>query len=67
MKRITLVQVNKALRAASLDCELVKGSGYFYFQGPAVDMAQEQGVYGVYRLSDLSIEQWIQEAKERSQ
>lgn len=67
MKRITLAQVNKALKDASFDCELVKGRGYFYFQGPAVDLAGEQGVYGVYRLSDLSIEQWIQEAKERSE
>jgi len=65
MKRTTLAQVNKALKTDGIDCQLVKGQGYFYFEGPAVDTAFEQGVYGVFRLSDFSVDQWVEEAKER--
>lgn len=65
MKRVTLAEVNKALKVNGIDCELIKGQGYFYFQGPAVETAFEQGVYSVFRLSDLSVEQWVEEAKER--
>lgn len=31
----------------------------------AVGTAFEQGVYGVFRLSDFSVDQWVEEAKER--
>lgn len=65
MARVTIKQVNKALEAAGIKAELVKGDGYFYFHGEAMDNAAEQGVYGVYRLGELSVERWVQEAKER--
>lgn len=63
--RTTLAAVNKALAAAGIDAELVKGRGYFYFAGSAVDCAKEQGVYGVFRLSDLSVTQWVEEARSK--
>lgn len=63
--KVTLKAVNQAIKNAGLDCELVKGAGYFYVQGPDADCAQEQGIYGVRLLSDLSIERWVEEAKER--
>lgn len=63
--RVTLTAINKAIKDAGLNCELVKGYGYFYIQGPDADCAQEQGVYGVRLLSDLSIDRWVEEAKER--
>jgi len=63
--RTTLAAVNKALAAAGIDAELVKGRGYFYFAGSAVDYAEEQGVYGVFRLSDLSVSQWVEEARSK--
>lgn len=66
MARVTINAINKAIAEAGLDCEIVKGSGYFYFQGKSVECAKEQGVYGVYRLSDISIEEWVKEAKKRS-
>lgn len=61
----TLAAVNKALAAAGIDAELVKGRGYFYFVGSDMDYAEEQGVYGVFRLSDLSVTQWVEEARSK--
>ena len=63
--RTTLAAVNKALAAAGIDAELVKGRGYFYFVGSDMDYAKEQGVYGVFRLSDLSVTQWVEEARSK--
>lgn len=63
--RTTLAAVNKALTAAGIDAELVKGRGYFYFVGSDMDYAEEQGVYGVFRLSDLSVTQWVEEARSK--
>lgn len=63
--RTTLAAVNKALAAAGIDAELVKGRGYFYFVGSDMDCAEEQGVYGVFRLSDLSVTQWVEEARSK--
>ena len=60
---LSLKKVNKALAAEGLKMELVKGAGYFYFLGEDVDLARE-GVY-VYRLNELSLETWIEEAKSR--
>lgn len=63
--RTTLAAVNKALASAGIDAELVKGRGYFYFVGSDMDYAEEQGVYGVFRLSDLSVTQWVEEARSK--
>lgn len=63
--RVTLSAVNKALAHAGIKAELVRGEGYFYFVGDDVDLSEEQGVYGVYRLSELSVERWVQEAKDK--
>lgn len=60
--RVTLKAVNKALNSAGVGAELFKGDGYYYFIGNAMNHCQEQGVYGVRLLSDLSIEQWVEEA-----
>lgn len=65
MSRVTIKRVNEALKAAGIDAELVAAKDYFYFSGPAMDLVQEQGVYGVYRLNDLSLERWVAEAKEK--
>lgn len=67
MERITLKRVNAALKAEGIDAELVRGEGYFYFTGKAMDTVQEQGVYGVYRLGELSVERWVAEAKAKMQ
>ena len=59
--RRTLATVNKAIAAAGIPAELVKGKGYFYFVGDTVDTSVP-GVY-VNALNELSVESWIEEAK----
>lgn len=57
---LTLKQVNKAIVAKGIAAELVKGEGYYYFIGDAVDGAFTTSV-GVYRLNQLPLEQWLAE------
>lgn len=58
---VTIKQVNKALKVAGFNnAELVKGKGYFYFAGEDTDFFEAAGVYGVYRLSALTVEQWVE-------
>lgn len=59
MCRTTINAVNRAIAEAGFEAELVKATGgYFYFAGPAVELAHETGV-AVYRLSDLTVDQWV--------
>lgn len=55
--------VNKAIAEAGIRAQLVRGTGYYYFVGDDVSLARETGVYGVYRLNDLTLEQWLEEAR----
>ena len=55
--------INHAIKDAGLRMELIKGRGYFYFIGPDVNPHAE-GVY-VFTLNQLSVSQWVQEARER--
>jgi hypothetical protein len=59
----TLKKVNAELTRADIRADLVKDDGYFYFVGQDVELAQEQGVYGVFLLNNLSLEQWVEEAR----
>lgn len=61
--KATKKTIDQALKAAGLDAEIFKGKGYFYFVGASVDLAYEQGVYGVARFSDLSVDRWVEECK----
>ena len=54
--------VNKAIKQAGINAELVRGDGYFYFAGEDVEMSPRSIVY-VPRLNDLTIEDWVQEAQ----
>lgn len=58
----TIRQVNKALKANGIDGELVHGKGYYYFSGNSFDRCRETAIY-TYRLSVLTIEQVLNEAK----
>lgn len=60
---LTLKKVNAALKQHGISGELVRAEGYFYFWGDDFDLTKEQGVYGVARLNDLSLERWLEEAK----
>lgn len=57
---ITVRQVNAALKEAGANCELVKGTGYYWFDGDDVQLAPSTSVM-VNALSQLSVEQWIEE------
>jgi hypothetical protein len=59
---LTLKTVNKKLKDLGYDVELVKGEDYFYFCGPSIDLRQSTSVM-VYRLNQLSLDQWIDELK----
>jgi len=56
----TRATVNKSIKHFG-DIELVKGDGYFYFVGGSVNI-DASGVY-VYSIKELTLTQWIEEAK----
>jgi hypothetical protein len=55
--------VNKAIAAGGINLELVAGDGYFYFVGPGTENLSTASVM-VYRLNELSLDQWMTEARE---
>lgn len=61
-KRVTKKQIDKALKKAGIDGEIFRGDGYQYFIGKSFDKAYTTSVM-VPRLSDLSVERWVEEAK----
>ena len=61
MRTLTIAQVNKAIESLG-EIELVKGRGYFYFVGESVSV-DASGVY-VNAIGQLTLEQWVNEAKE---
>lgn len=48
------------LRDRGIDAVLMNGRGYFYFSGPAVELASSTSVW-VYRLNRLTMSQWMGE------
>ena len=61
MARLTINNVNKALAAAGIEAELVKGNGYFWFSCLEALLWTTSCVY-VSRLSDLpTVEAWVAE------
>lgn len=62
-KKITLKDVNKAIK--SMGYELKKGRGYFYFWplGDS-DMLDKESV-AVYRVDGYTLDQWIAELEEK--
>lgn len=58
--KVTRKMVNDALRARGRDESLREGGGYFYFGGgDAVNWLSSSVM--VKKLSDLTLEQWLQE------
>lgn len=55
--------IDKAIKKAGIDAEIFKGNGYFYFVGGSINLAEQQGVYGVARFADLSVDRWVEECK----
>jgi hypothetical protein len=62
--RLTYKLVNAAIKAqVGAGIELVRGKGYHYFAGDNAD-AFDDSVY-VFHLHQLTLEQWVAEAKKR--
>jgi hypothetical protein len=61
--KATKKTIDVALKENGLEAEIFKGNGYFYFVGTSVNLASEQGVYGVARFADLSVDRWVEECK----
>lgn len=59
---ITIKIVNRVLKENGINAELVKGDGYYWFDGPDVEFAFTTSVM-VCRINDLSLESWLYEAK----
>lgn len=59
--------INSAIRKLGVSAELVRGDSYLYFSGEAVELAKESIVGGVYRVSDLTLDQWLAELDSRVQ
>jgi hypothetical protein len=58
-----LATVNKAIAAAGIKLELVKGAGYFYFVALDPTWLSDMPSVMVYRLNDLTAAQWMDEAQ----
>lgn len=63
--RITLARIQRAIERAGIPLELVRGAGYQYFvhdpEGQP-DLYRDHSVMVCY-LSQLTIEQWLAEAR----
>lgn len=57
---LTLGKINEAIYIRGIDAVLMRGRGYFYFSGPAVELASSTSVW-VYLLNDLTLSQWMAE------
>jgi hypothetical protein len=56
--RVTLKNINKAIKAAGGTEELVRGNGYFYFVGDDTPKWERASVYTMF-LSDFTVDEWV--------
>ena len=61
MTNLRIATVNKAVNHPNV--ELVKGAGYFYFVYDKGEAYKTRSVM-VYSLNELSLDQWVDEAKD---
>ncbi len=65
-KRLTTSAISKAVRALGYkNVTLRAGKGYYYWTGGVASKFFEQGVYGIRRLNDMSLQHWVNDFKER--
>ena len=64
MPRLTINNINAALKAAGFDAEVVKGDGYFWFDSEESIMWYTSSV-SVCRLHHLGdVEKWVDEYRQ---
>jgi hypothetical protein len=59
----TCRSITQALAAEGRQIELVRGTGYFYFNSLAPECYETESVY-VNTLNQLSREEWLQQGRE---
>ena len=59
MAKLTIANVNKALKAAGFDAELVKGKGYLWFDGDEASNWYTSSVEVCYLNHIPTVEGWI--------
>lgn len=60
-----LLTINREITKQGIALELVKGNDYFYFVGEDLD-TRESSMVMVPRINDLSLYEWINEARDKS-
>lgn len=58
---ITCASVNAALKKLGAEERLVRGKDYFYFTDGDSHKWPQTAIYGVARVSDMTVERWIEE------
>lgn len=60
--RLSVSTVNSAIARAGIKAQLVRGQGYFYFTGQAVELAYSTSV-PVHKITQLTEAQWLEELR----
>ena len=60
--KLSRKHVDEALKAAGINARIAKGNGYWFFYGPAFELA-ESSMVCVNSLNQLTASQWVFEAK----
>ena len=61
---LSIASVNAALKRLGAEERLVRGKDYFYFTDGDSHKWPQTAIYGVARVSDMSIDRWIEEYKD---
>jgi hypothetical protein len=59
--RLTIKKINKMVQEIEEGWELVKGNGYFYWSHPTDLSYLDCATIPVYKVNDLTLDQWIEE------
>ena len=59
--RLTIKKINKVVQEIEEGWELVKGNGYFYWSHPTDLSYLDCATIPVYKVNDLTLDQWIEE------
>lgn len=57
--------VDAALKKAGIAAEIFQGNGYVYFDGDDIDYSRDVSAYGVFKISDLPVDRWVSEVREK--
>ena len=65
-RRMTLNTISQAVRSLGYkNVRLYRGRDYYYWSGGVASKFYEQGVYGIRRLGDFTLNQWLNDFQDR--